>query len=105
MFPCQAPILLIKSNYPKTGKRGREATYLLETMLRIQLLHQWYLHSDPAIGKAMSVVATMYCLGGNVLNSNLIQDKATIQTILHLMEKSELIEQIIETPKILAQGV
>lgn len=49
---------------PKTIKKGGRPPYPLATMLRINLLQQWYSLSDPAMEEALIEVPTMRRLAG-----------------------------------------
>jgi IS5 family transposase len=49
----KALIDLIKPGYPKTESKGGRPPCPLETMLRIQLMQQWYALSDPAMEDAL----------------------------------------------------
>jgi IS5 family transposase len=49
VVPCQSMIASIEPHFPKVSKKGGGLPCLLATMLRIDLLQQWYSLSDPAM--------------------------------------------------------
>ena len=71
VVPWQALIALIEPYYPKASKKGGRPPYPLATMLRIHLLQQWYLLSDPAMEEALIDVPTMRRFAGIDLISDL----------------------------------
>jgi IS5 family transposase len=107
VVPWQALIDLFEPHYPKTSKKGGRPPYPLGTMLRIDLLQQWYSLSDPAMEEALIEVPTMRRFAGIELISDQIPDETTILTLRHLLEKHGLGEQIFGTVKTLlaARGV
>jgi IS5 family transposase len=64
VVPCLALIDLFEPNYPKASKKGSRPPYPLATMLRIHLLQQWYLLSDPAMEEALIELPTMRRFAG-----------------------------------------
>ena len=72
---------------------------LIEQLLRIHLLQQWYSLSDPAMEEALIEVPTMRRFTGIELISDRIPDETTILTFRHLLEKHGLGEQVFETVK------
>ena len=99
VVPWKALIDLIEPSYPKTGSKGGRPPYPLETMLRIQLMQQWYDLSDPAMEDALIEVPTMRRFAGIHLISDRIPDETTILGFRHLLEKHNLGKQIFETVK------
>jgi IS5 family transposase len=99
VVPWKALIDLIEPYYPKTGSKGGRPPYLLETMLRIHLMQQWYDLSDPAMEDALIEVPTMRRFAGIDLISDRIPDETTILSFRHLLEKHDLGKQIFETVK------
>jgi transposase, IS5 family len=94
VVPWQALIALFEPHYPKASKKRGRPPYPLATMLRIQLLQQWYSLSDPAMEKALIEVPTTCRFSGIMLIRDRIPDETTILTFRHLLEKHELDEQI-----------
>ena len=99
VVPWQALIARIEPHYPKASKKGGRSPYPLPTMLRIHVLQQWYLLSDPAMEEALIEVPTMRRFAGIELISDRIPDETTILSFHHLLEKHELGEQIFEIVK------
>ena len=100
VVPWKALIDLIEPHYPKAGSKGGRPAYLLETMLRIHLMQQWYDLSDPAMEDALIEVPTMRRFAGIDLISERIPDETTILGFRHLLEKHDLGKQIFETVKV-----
>ena len=90
VVPWKALLDLIEPYYPKTSSKGGRPPYLLETMLRIHLLQQWYDLSDPAMEDALIEVATMRRFAGIALISDRIPDETTILAFRHLLEQNNL---------------
>jgi IS5 family transposase len=75
--------------------RGGRPRYPLATMLRIQLLQQWYSLSGPEMEDALIKLPTMHRFTGIDLIRDRIPDETTILTIRrHLLEKHGLGEQV-----------
>jgi IS5 family transposase len=85
---------LIEPHYPTASKKGGRPPYPLATMLRVDLVLQWYSLSDPAMEEALIQVPTTRRFAGIELISDRIPDETTILTFRHLLEKDELGEQI-----------
>ncbi len=73
-MPWKALTDLIERYYPKNGSKGGRPSYLLETMLRIYLMQQWYDLSDPGMEDALIEVPTMRRFAGIDLISDRIPD-------------------------------
>jgi IS5 family transposase len=99
VVPWQALSDLIKSYNPKTSKKGGRPPYPLATMLRVDLLQQWYSLSDPAMEEAQIEEPTMRRFAGIELISDRVPDETTILPFRHLLEKHKLGDQIFETVK------
>jgi len=99
VVPWKALIDLIEPHYPRTSSKGGRPPYLLETMLRVHLMQQWYDLSDPAMEDALIEVPTMRRFAGIDLISDRIPDETTILTFRHLLETHNLGEQIFEMVK------
>jgi IS5 family transposase len=90
---------LIEPLYPKASMKGGRPPYLLATMLRFQLLQQWYSLSDPAMEDALIEVPTMRRFACIYMITDRIPDETPILTFRHLLKKHRLGEQIFETVK------
>ncbi len=94
VVPWSALQAQIAPHYPKAG-RGRHP-YPLETMLRIQLLQQWYALSDPAMEEALYEIVSMRQFAGVQLSQS-IPDETTILHLRHLLEVRGLGLKLLET--------
>jgi IS5 family transposase len=99
VVPWKLLIDLIEPHYHKPCSKGARPPYLLETMLRVHLLQQWYDLSDPAMEDALIEVATMRRFAGIDLITDRIPDETTILAFRHLLEEKDLGAQIFETVK------
>jgi IS5 family transposase len=99
VLPWQRLVEMIEPHYPKTGEKGGMPPYPLATMLRIQLMQQWYSLSNPAMEETLIEVPSMRRFAGIDLLSDRIPDETTILTFRHLLERYELGDQIFETVK------
>jgi IS5 family transposase len=90
VVPWKAPLDLIEPHYPKTSSKVGCVPYPLATMLRINLLQQWYSLSDPAMEEALIEVPTMRRFAGIDMISDRIPDETTILAFRHLLEKNHL---------------
>ena len=68
-------------------------------MLRIHVLQQWYVLSDPAMEDALIEVPTMRRFAGIDRISDRIPDETTKLAFRHLLEKHDLDDQIFEAVK------
>lgn len=82
---------------PQDQQERRPTPYPLAVMLRIHLLKQWYLLSDPAMEEAFIVVTTMRKFADIDLISDQIPDETTILTFQPLLKEHCLGGQIFET--------
>jgi len=94
VMPRKALLDLIEPHYPKTSSKGGRPPCPLATMLRIHLLQQWYVLSDPAMEDALIEVPTMRRFAGIDMISDRILDEPTILASRHLLEKNDLGNQI-----------
>ena len=92
VVPWKALLALIVPHYPVAG-RGRRP-YLLESMLRIHLMQNWFALSDPAMEEALYEIASLRSFAGLSL-SEPIPDETTILNFRHLLEESDLAEDIL----------
>lgn len=93
VVPWKALLSQIEPHYPKAG-RGRHP-YVLETMLRIHLLQQWYALSDPAMEEALYEIASMRQFAKLSL-LEAIPDETTILNFRHLLERHGLAAKLLE---------
>ena len=75
---------------------SHRSAYPMETMLRIHLMQQWYVVSDPVMEDALIEVPTMRRFAGINLISDRIPDETTILSFRHLLENHDLGKQIFE---------
>ena len=99
VVPWQDLFDLVEPCYPNTSKKGGRPPYPLAMLLRIHLMQQWYILSDPGMEEALIEVPTMHRFAGIDLISDRIPDETTILTFRHLLEENEPGEQIFQTLK------
>ncbi|HNJ82938.1 MAG TPA: IS5 family transposase [Piscinibacter sp.] len=92
VVPWKALLALIVPHYPVAG-RGRRP-YLLESMLRIHLMQNWFALSDPAMEEALYEIASLRSFAGLSLREP-IPDETTILNFRHLLEENDLAEDIL----------
>jgi IS5 family transposase len=90
VVPWKALLKVIEPHYPVAG-RGRRP-YALESMLRVHLMQNWFTLSDPAMEEALYEIASMRAFAG--LDLQTIPDETTILNFRHLLEASDLAEDI-----------
>ena len=90
VVPWRALLKVIEPHYPVAG-RGRRP-YPLEAMLRVHLMQNWFALSDPAMEEALYEIASLRTFAGLGLES--IPDETTILNFRHLLEASDLAEDI-----------
>jgi transposase, IS5 family len=91
VVPWQALLKVIEPHYPIAG-RGRRP-YPLEAMLRVHLMQNWFALSDPAMEEALYEIASLRNFAGLAL-SEPIPDETTILNFRHMLEESDLAEDI-----------
>ena len=94
VVPWKALLRLIEPHYPMAG-RGRRP-YPLDAMLRVHLMQNWFALSDPAMEEALYEIASLRSFAGLSL-SEAIPDETTILNFRHLLEDSDLAEDIFKT--------
>lgn len=94
VVPWTRLIKLVKRVYPK-GEGGRP-TMLLERMLRIYLMQQWFALSDPGMEDALYDIESMRRFAGIDLSSDPVPDETTILNFRHLLERYRLTEKFFE---------
>lgn len=91
VVPWKALLKVIEPHYPVAG-RGRRP-YPLEAMLRVHLMQNWFALSDPAMEEALYEIASLRNFAGLNL-SEPIPDETTILNFRHMLEESDLAEDI-----------
>ena len=86
-------VKLIEPVYPK-GKQGRPS-YVLETMLRIHFMHQWFGLSDPAMEVSLYDSQSMRQFAGLSLTRGSLPDETTILNFRHLLERNDLATRLL----------
>ncbi len=92
VVPWKALLGLIEPHYPVAG-RGRRP-YLLESMLRVHLMQNWFALSDPAMEEPLYEIASLRAFARLSL-SEPIPDETTILNFRHLLEANDLAEDIL----------
>jgi IS5 family transposase len=90
VVPWKALLKVIEPHYPVAG-RGRRP-YPLEAMLRVHLMQNWFALSDPAMEEALYEIASLRAFAGLGMES--VPDETTILNFRHLLEASDLAEDI-----------
>lgn len=90
VVPWKALLKVIEPHYPVAG-RGRRP-YPLQAMLRVHLMQNWFALSDPAMEEALYEIASLRTFAG--LGMEAIPDETTILNFRHLLEASDLAEDI-----------
>ena len=91
VVPWKALLKVIEPHYPMAG-RGRRP-YPLLAMLRVHLMQNWFALSDPAMEEALYEIASLRHFAGLKL-SEAIPDETTILNFRHMLEESDLAEDI-----------
>src|SRR5664279_4046751 len=91
VVPWKALLGLMEPHYPVAG-RGRRP-YPLESMLRVHLMQNWFALSDPAMDEALYEFASLRAFAHLSL-SEPIPDETTILNFRHMLEESDLAEDI-----------
>jgi IS5 family transposase len=91
VVPWKALLKVIEPHYPVAG-RGRRP-YPLDAMLRVHLMQNWFALSDPAMEEALYEIASLRNFAGLSL-SEPIPDETTILNFRHMLEESDLAEDI-----------
>ncbi|RBI68396.1 IS5 family transposase [Roseovarius sp. TE539] len=95
VVPWSRLLALIKPHYPKAGpKGGGRPPMLLETMLRVYFLQNWYALSDPMAEEMLYDSGAMRHFAGIELGDDRIPDETTILNFRHLLEKHQLTEKL-----------
>ncbi|MBC7436736.1 MAG: IS5 family transposase [Bdellovibrionales bacterium] len=91
VVPWKALLKIIEPHYPAVG-RGRRP-YPMEAMLRVHLMQNWFALSDPAMEEALYEIASLRSFAGLDLREP-IPDETTILNFRHMLEESDLAEEI-----------
>ena len=90
VVPWKAMLKVIEPHYPVAG-RGRRP-YAMESMLRVHLMQNWFALSDPAMEEALYEIASLRTFAK--LDLNALPDETTILNFRHMLEQSDLAEDI-----------
>ena len=94
VVPWDRLLNLITPHYPKAGPKGGRPPMLLETMLRVYFLQNWYALSDPMAEETLSDSEAMRRFVGIELGDDRIPDESTILNFRHLLERNGLTEAL-----------
>ena len=87
-------LVLIAPHYPKAGPKGRRPPMLLDTMLRVYFLQNWYALSDPKAEETLYDSEAMRGFAGIELGDDRILDEITILNFRHLLERHGLTQAL-----------
>ncbi len=93
VVPWKALLKLIEPHCPTAG-RGRRP-YPLESILRVHLMQNRFTYSDPAMEEALYEIASLRSFARLSLTEP-IPDETTILNFRHLLEESDLAEDILK---------
>ena len=94
VVPWGRLLALIAPHYPKAGPKGGRPPMLLETMLRVYFLQNWYALSDPMAEETLYDSESMRRFAGIELGDDRIPDETTILNFRHLLERHGLTEAL-----------
>jgi IS5 family transposase len=94
VIPWKEMTETISPYYPKAGN-GRQPM-VLEMMLRVYFMQQWYGLSDPAMEDSLYDIESMRRFAGINLETDVIPDETTILHFRHLLEEHELTKKLFE---------
>jgi IS5 family transposase len=97
VIPWSRLSALIEPYYPQAGQGRRPL--VLETMLRIYFLQQWFNLSDPQAEDAIYDSESMRRFARVELGDDVVPDETTVLRFRHLLERHRLTEAIFETVK------
>lgn len=92
VIPWSRLAALIEPHYPKAGN-GRQPM-VLERMLRVYFMQQWFNLSDPQAEDALYDIEPMRRFAGIELGEDTVPDETTILRFRHLLENHQLTEAI-----------
>ena len=97
VVPWAEVVGLIEPHVPALGPKGGRPAFVIETMLRIHFMQQWFGLSDPAMEEALHDVA-MYCeFAGLDPGTTRLPDESTILRFRHLLQTNGLALEIMAT--------
>ena len=102
VVPWAALVELVAPFAPE-GRRGRPP-FLVETMLRIHFMQQWFTLSDPAMEEALHDMPLFREFAGLGGWSDRLPDETTILRFRHLLESHKLAPKILDTVNELLRG-
>ena len=94
VVPWDRLLGLIAPHYPKAGPKGGRPPMVLETMLRVYFLQNWYALSDPMAEETLYDSEAMRRFAGIELGDDRIPDETTILNFRHLLERHGLTQAI-----------
>jgi hypothetical protein len=94
VVPWGRLLALIAPHYPKASPKGGRPPMLLETMLRVYFLQNWYALSDPMAEETLYDSEAMRRFAGIELGDDRIPDETTILNFRHLLERHGLTEAL-----------
>lgn len=94
IVPRKQLLALIESHYPVSGRLGRQP-YVLATMLRINLLQQWYALGDPAMEEALHEDSTLQRFA-QLAGLDHVPDETTILNFRRLLETHGIAARMLE---------
>ena len=95
VVPWRNLLLHIEPHYPKSGRRGRQPM-VLESMLRIYCMQNWFNLSDRQMEDALYEIESMRRFAGFGGVTEALPDETTILNFRHLLEKHELTAGLLE---------
>ena len=93
-IPWKELLQVVREHYPKAGN-GRQPM-LLERMLRIYFMQQWYGLSDPGMEDTLYDSESMRRFADIDLEVDAVPDETTILNFRHLLERHNLTKKIFE---------
>ena len=97
VVPWSELVALIKPHAPTRSAKGGRPPFLVETMLRIHFLQQWFTLSDPAMEEALYDTPMFREFAGLDMGEDHLPDESTILRFRHLLEAHDLSVQILFT--------
>jgi IS5 family transposase len=95
VMPWAELLSLVEPHYCK-GEMGRKPV-VLDIMLRVYFLQQWFALSDPGVEDALYESPVLRRFAGIDLGRAPVPDETTILNFRHLLEQQELCGQMMET--------
>ena len=93
VVPWDRLLGLIAPHYPKAGPKGGRPPMVLETMLRVYFLQNWYALSDPMAEETLYDSEAMRRFAGIELGDDRIPDETTILNFRHLLARHGLTDR------------